>query len=235
MLMLSCYTEPQQRRSQWESHLGWSDLPNINESRRHSLADIPTRRGSLSDEGYGANSFSHLHARRPVLPPSGLGPNSREHGRDHGTSSVRHCTRTEHRSSRSFYPPPAHLLPCHHRAHVHCHTLLTSLYTLHAHFTRPPSPHRTMQGLPAGCITVIQLTHTTQRSKRYKITVCVPQTAARDSPYLICTRFLLCPLGQTNYLPTTYAEFVNLPSPLRRVPGSLDLQAGYARGNYSSS
>ena len=39
--------EASQRRSQWQTHLGWDDVPNVNESRRHSLADIPTRRGSL--------------------------------------------------------------------------------------------------------------------------------------------------------------------------------------------
>ena len=39
--------EQPQRRSQWQTHLGWDDVPNVNESRRHSLADIPTRRGSL--------------------------------------------------------------------------------------------------------------------------------------------------------------------------------------------
>ncbi|KAK5133545.1 hypothetical protein LTR08_007584 [Meristemomyces frigidus] len=39
-----------QRRSQWQSHLGWDDLPVVNESRRHSLADIPTRRGSLAGD-----------------------------------------------------------------------------------------------------------------------------------------------------------------------------------------
>ncbi|GIZ42965.1 hypothetical protein CKM354_000621200 [Cercospora kikuchii] len=36
------------RRAQWQSSLGWDDVPNVNESRRHSLADIPTRRGSLA-------------------------------------------------------------------------------------------------------------------------------------------------------------------------------------------
>jgi len=36
------------RRAQWQSHLGWDDVPNVNESRRHSLADIPTRRGSFA-------------------------------------------------------------------------------------------------------------------------------------------------------------------------------------------
>ncbi|KAK5175637.1 uncharacterized protein LTR77_000776 [Saxophila tyrrhenica] len=36
------------RRAQWQSKLGWDDVPNVNESRRHSLADIPTRRGSVA-------------------------------------------------------------------------------------------------------------------------------------------------------------------------------------------
>ena len=48
--------EPHHRRSQWQSHLGWDDVPNVNESRRHSLADIPTRRGSLA----GADSRPHM-------------------------------------------------------------------------------------------------------------------------------------------------------------------------------
>ncbi|KAK3069263.1 hypothetical protein LTR53_012535 [Teratosphaeriaceae sp. CCFEE 6253] len=46
------HLDVQPRRSQWESHLGWTDLPRTNESRRHSFADIPTRRGSFSDEGH---------------------------------------------------------------------------------------------------------------------------------------------------------------------------------------
>ncbi|WPH00426.1 Hypothetical protein R9X50_00325400 [Acrodontium crateriforme] len=41
------FDQPPRRAAQWQSHLGWDDLPNQNESRRHSLADIPTRRGSL--------------------------------------------------------------------------------------------------------------------------------------------------------------------------------------------
>ncbi|KAF2864275.1 PSP1-domain-containing protein [Piedraia hortae CBS 480.64] len=41
------------RRSQWQSHLGWDGVPTINGSRRHSLADIPTRRGSLTAEDGG--------------------------------------------------------------------------------------------------------------------------------------------------------------------------------------
>lgn len=36
------------RRARWQSSQGWDDVPNANESRRHSLADIPTRRGSLA-------------------------------------------------------------------------------------------------------------------------------------------------------------------------------------------
>ena len=60
------------RRSQWQSHLGWEDLPNINESRRHSLAELPTRRGSMVGSGsHGAASHSRegmLSSRFP--PPS---------------------------------------------------------------------------------------------------------------------------------------------------------------------
>lgn len=47
--------EHPRHRAQWQSHLGWEDLGNVNESRRHSLADIPTRRGSLA-----AGEPSHL-------------------------------------------------------------------------------------------------------------------------------------------------------------------------------
>ncbi|KAI7639551.1 hypothetical protein KC319_g14360, partial [Hortaea werneckii] len=51
------------KRSQWQSHLGWPDLQAVNESRRHSLADIPTRRGSFTSEeqtqqGQMGNCFS---------------------------------------------------------------------------------------------------------------------------------------------------------------------------------
>lgn len=41
-------TDHPPRRSQWHTKLGWDDVPNVNESRRHSLADIPTRRGSVA-------------------------------------------------------------------------------------------------------------------------------------------------------------------------------------------
>ncbi|KAF2718287.1 hypothetical protein K431DRAFT_297051 [Polychaeton citri CBS 116435] len=42
--------DPSPRRPQWHTSLGWDDLPSITESRRHSLADIPTRRGSVAGE-----------------------------------------------------------------------------------------------------------------------------------------------------------------------------------------
>lgn len=74
-------TEPAPRRSQWESHLGWAGVSNVNESRRHSLAEIPTRRGSFSDEqadlmGY-LPSRSHVRSSgAPVLPTSSHGATS---------------------------------------------------------------------------------------------------------------------------------------------------------------
>lgn len=43
-------TDPPLRRAQWQSKLGWDDVPNVNESRRHSLADIPTRRPSIAGD-----------------------------------------------------------------------------------------------------------------------------------------------------------------------------------------
>lgn len=49
------------RRAQWQSSLGWDDVPNVNESRRHSLADIPTRRGSLAagEPSHLSRAFTH--------------------------------------------------------------------------------------------------------------------------------------------------------------------------------
>ena len=49
------------RRAQWQSHLGWDNVPNVNESRRHSLADIPTRRGSLAGGEPSHLSRAHTH------------------------------------------------------------------------------------------------------------------------------------------------------------------------------
>nr|POE99499.1 uncharacterized protein pb7e8.02 [Quercus suber] len=56
---------PHRRPAQWQSHLGWDDLPPMpNESRRHSLADIPTRRGSLDLD----NPIDVLAGLRQGLP-----------------------------------------------------------------------------------------------------------------------------------------------------------------------
>lgn len=66
--------DPPHRRAQWQSHLGWDDVPNINESRRHSLADIPTRRGSLEGEhplGLMDNCFSRGANHGPEALPVG--------------------------------------------------------------------------------------------------------------------------------------------------------------------
>ncbi|KAI6869766.1 hypothetical protein KC338_g3290 [Hortaea werneckii] len=59
------------KRSQWQSHLGWPDLQAVNESRRHSLADIPTRRGSFTSEeqtqqGQMGNCFSSARRRHQL-------------------------------------------------------------------------------------------------------------------------------------------------------------------------
>ncbi|KAK3673295.1 hypothetical protein LTR78_006840 [Recurvomyces mirabilis] len=62
------------RKARWESHLGWSDLPNINESRRHSLADIPTRRGSFSDDMGFAYSRDQRPSHARVPATNGLNP-----------------------------------------------------------------------------------------------------------------------------------------------------------------
>ncbi|KAK3622713.1 hypothetical protein LTR56_022006 [Elasticomyces elasticus] len=81
--------DAQPRRSQWESHLGWTDLPRINESRRHSLADIPTRRGSISDEAH-ALSRPNMNGQRGYehYGNTGGGPMARGGGEhateDHG-------------------------------------------------------------------------------------------------------------------------------------------------------
>ncbi|KXT05762.1 hypothetical protein AC578_1063 [Pseudocercospora eumusae] len=48
-------------RSRWQSSLGWDDVPNVNESRRHSLADIPTRRGSLAAGEHSMLSRTFTH------------------------------------------------------------------------------------------------------------------------------------------------------------------------------
>lgn len=64
----------QPRRSQWQSSLGWDDLRNVNESRRHSLADIPTRRGSLVGGDFGAvgsNTFHEVFEDDPGMSSPG--------------------------------------------------------------------------------------------------------------------------------------------------------------------
>ncbi|EME46090.1 hypothetical protein DOTSEDRAFT_70175 [Dothistroma septosporum NZE10] len=52
------------RRAQWQSHLGWDNVPSVNESRRHSLADIPTRRGSLAggEPSHLSRAYTHQEA-----------------------------------------------------------------------------------------------------------------------------------------------------------------------------
>ncbi|KAK0321533.1 hypothetical protein LTR54_005131 [Friedmanniomyces endolithicus] len=69
--------EAQPRRSQWESHLGWTDLPRINESRRHSLADIPTRRGSFSEDGHNGISRPTVDGQQGVDRYNSVGALSR--------------------------------------------------------------------------------------------------------------------------------------------------------------
>jgi len=44
------------RRPQWHTSLGWEELPNYSESRRHSMADIPARRSSI----IGSNNYINL-------------------------------------------------------------------------------------------------------------------------------------------------------------------------------
>ena len=60
----------QSRRSQWQSHLGWEDLPNVNESRRHSLAELPTRRGSMVGAAASSHARDGLMGSRFMQPPS---------------------------------------------------------------------------------------------------------------------------------------------------------------------
>ncbi|KAK1816067.1 hypothetical protein LTR12_009570 [Friedmanniomyces endolithicus] len=69
--------EAQPRRSQWESHLGWTDLPRINESRRHSLADIPTRRGSFSEDGHNGISRPTVNGQQGIDRYNSVGALSR--------------------------------------------------------------------------------------------------------------------------------------------------------------
>ncbi|KAK5107238.1 hypothetical protein LTR62_001592 [Meristemomyces frigidus] len=66
--------EAPNRKARWESHLGWGDLPNINESRRHSLADIPTRRGSFSEDTGYAFSRDQRPAHARVSATTNLSP-----------------------------------------------------------------------------------------------------------------------------------------------------------------
>ncbi|KAK0884012.1 hypothetical protein LTR87_002233 [Friedmanniomyces endolithicus] len=75
--------EAQPRRSQWESHLGWTDLPRINESRRHSLADIPTRRGSFSEDGHNGISRPIVNGQRGIDRYNSIGALSRGGDYDH--------------------------------------------------------------------------------------------------------------------------------------------------------
>ena len=39
------------RKPQWQTHLAFDSIPEAPQSRRHSLADVPTRHGSLSSHG----------------------------------------------------------------------------------------------------------------------------------------------------------------------------------------
>ncbi|SMQ45436.1 unnamed protein product [Zymoseptoria tritici ST99CH_3D7] len=72
-----------QRRAQWQSSLGWDDVPNVNESRRHSLADIPTRRGSLAAGEPSMLSRTYTHeALESESPTSMLPPHLKGFGSD---------------------------------------------------------------------------------------------------------------------------------------------------------
>ncbi|KAK0948092.1 hypothetical protein LTR29_000616 [Friedmanniomyces endolithicus] len=101
--------EAQPRRSQWESHLGWTDLPRINESRRHSLADIPTRRGSFSEEGHDGFSRPVVNGQRGMDRYNSIGVLSR--GGDHviAEAECQHPSTTT-TPLRTYTTPPRHLL-----------------------------------------------------------------------------------------------------------------------------
>ena len=48
--MDSAYQDDQMRRSQWQSQLGFQGLPRPAASRRHSFAEVPTRRNSIGED-----------------------------------------------------------------------------------------------------------------------------------------------------------------------------------------
>ena len=58
------------RRNQWQSSLGFGALPEIPQSRRHSMAEMPTRRNSLvgapgtNDQ---ALDFASTNSNSPIL------------------------------------------------------------------------------------------------------------------------------------------------------------------------
>ncbi|KAK5003624.1 hypothetical protein LTR28_009936 [Elasticomyces elasticus] len=72
------------KRPQWQSRLGFGEVEIVSQSRRHSLADVPTRRGSLNEDSTtdflglntalsGLNRSGPYYDGSPPIDRSGLG------------------------------------------------------------------------------------------------------------------------------------------------------------------
>jgi len=100
--------EHPRQRTHWQSHLGWDDVPNVNESRRHSLADIPTRRGSLA--GGEPSHLSRTYTVENAIDDgashySGFGPD-----RSIDANSDQNLTRS-HDTAGGHHIPPMYIAP----------------------------------------------------------------------------------------------------------------------------
>lgn len=131
-----------QRRSQWQSHLGWDDVANVNESRRHSLADIPTRRGSIVGADARGNGGEFW-------------PDSYEWEASRDPRNEQYQLQYQRDSELSFVPLP--LTP---QIKVRRQARLPPSYSDGANFVRPPWAHHdghasTRRHLPIGSIDVI--------------------------------------------------------------------------------
>ncbi|KAH9817752.1 PSP1 C-terminal conserved region [Teratosphaeria destructans] len=103
-----------QRRSQWQSHLGWDDLPNTVESRRHSLAEIPTRRGSLVGEDRPMGLLGHHLPTQQEEPEDHDIERARQAGRRHHKVRADHLTALTARMRRdegTFNIPESYKVP----------------------------------------------------------------------------------------------------------------------------
>jgi hypothetical protein len=95
-------TQDNTHRGMWSTSLGF-EMDDVSQSRRHSLADIPTRRGSLVS-GLSGQSFGNVNSALAVLPHSMENGNHRDyHQTSHDLETNMNESDMQHRAYAQNY------------------------------------------------------------------------------------------------------------------------------------